>query len=69
MSVLIVVTYIHMVDATHKYSLPHIIDIKIGAKAWAPDSSEEKVARQKARCPHLDAIKFQVLGARVNYSY
>lgn len=54
-----------MVDATHNYTKPHILDVKIGAKAWAPDCEPEKVQRQKSRCPHLDSIKFQVLGARV----
>lgn len=54
-----------MVDATGGFIKPHSMDIKIGARCWEPQAPADKIKRQKARCPHLDEICFQVLGAKV----
>jgi len=54
-----------MKDLTSGMLKAHTIDVKIGAQGWAPDSSPEKVKRQKARCPYVDEICFQLLGAKV----
>ena len=58
-----------MVDTTHTFLKPHILDIKIGAMAWEPTAPEDKIQRQKGRCPHLDEICFQILGAKVRTRY
>lgn len=59
------VIYIKMVDVSCEFVKPHIIDVKIGAEAWQPDASAEKIQRQRDRCPYLAEICFQVLGAKV----
>ena len=63
------VVYIKMEDESYGLVKPHILDVKIGAKPWDPEASPEKQQRQKLRCPHLDEICFQILGARVSFRY
>lgn len=58
-----------MEDESYGLVKPHILDVKIGAKPWDPEASPEKQQRQKLRCPHLDEICFQILGARVSFRY
>lgn len=45
---------------------PTTLDVKIGARCWEPCASMEKQQRQKLRCPYLDEVCFQILGARVS---
>lgn len=64
----VAVIYIKMEDATYSFVRPHLIDVKIGAEAWEPTASKEKIHRQRVRCPYLSEIGFQVLGAKVRDS-
>lgn len=60
------VSYVKMDDISHGLTKPYILDVKIGAQCWSHDAPVNKQQRQKLRCPHLDDIRFQILGAKVS---
>ena len=66
---ILTVLYVKLVDITHSFRKPHILDIKIGAFAWEPTAAEDKIQRLKSKCPYLDEIRFQIIGAKVSTQY
>jgi len=57
--------YLKLEDLTENFKHPCILDIKMGAKTYDPDASEQKIRREQQKYRHTKAFGFCIPGMRV----
>uniref|UniRef100_A0A8C4QHA8 Kinase n=1 Tax=Eptatretus burgeri TaxID=7764 RepID=A0A8C4QHA8_EPTBU len=57
--------YIKLEDVTRHFSMPCILDVKIGRCTYDPFASPEKVLYERRKYPNMEHVGFIILGMRV----
>lgn len=61
------VRYMRLQNLVTNFVKPCVTDLKMGAIVWGPDSTAEKIAKQKTKYPDLKKICFQIGGIKTYY--
>ncbi|GAB5363331.1 hypothetical protein AAMO2058_000873600 [Amorphochlora amoebiformis] len=56
--------FLELQDLTQGFSLPVIIDIKIGRRTWGPDATAAKIRSAKTKYPYQPLIGFRIVGIK-----
>ena len=64
----VVVTYMILDNVCAKYKNPSVLDIKMGRVRTDPEATQEKITRERLKCPYAEKLGFQLSGMMVMFA-